>query len=111
METKGKIIELPISEYDGQPIKVLPISRRSQLLDNRKCQRPNFIPRRHDGFNDENEWGESYHEQLRDINRIIRIEIQKKFLDLEIDLDDNYIFTNLTKLIYKSSSKYIPPFS
>ena len=103
----GKLSELPRTE-DNSKISFFVPRRNRGYVDTRKCQRPNFIPRRDTGNTNPLVWRDAYTEQLRDICRIIGRIVDDKLMN-DIDWKDDQIFNMISNMVFNSSSKYIPP--
>jgi len=91
----------------------VPITTNSNLYgnyDTRKCTRRNFVPNRHVGDVKPEVWTETYREQITDIYRIIRRVIEKEFPNMKINWENPRNQHNLIKLLFYSSSKYIPDY-
>ena len=89
----------------------IPISKNSNFhehYDKRKCTRRNFVPNRHVGDVKPEVWTETYREHITDIYRIVRRVIEKEFPDMKINWENTRNIDNLSKLLFHSSSKYIP---
>ena len=83
---------------------------RTDSVDRRECKRRNFIPHRHSGDIDPTTWAKTYQKRIIDIDRIIRRVITEEFPESKFKWNDELIFTNLSSLLYHSSSKYISPY-
>jgi len=91
----------------------VPITTNSNLYgnyDTRKCTRRNFVPNRHVGNVKPEIWTETYREHITDIYRIIRRVIEKEFPNMKINWENPRNQHNLIKLLFYSSSKYIPDY-
>ena len=91
----------------------VPITTNSNLYgnyDTRKCTRRNFVPNRHVGDVKPEVWTETYREHITDIYRIIRRVIEKEFPNMKINWENPRNQHNLIKLLFYSSSKYIPDY-
>jgi len=91
----------------------IPISTNNNFhgyYDTRKCTRRNFVPNRHVGDVKPEVWTETYREHITDIYRIIRRVIEKEFPNMKINWENPRNQHNLIKLLFYSSSKYIPDY-
>ena len=73
----------------------------------RVIKRNNIIPYSASNYN-RKDWYEYYYTTIEDMYRITRLIIDKKFPKNKIDWDNPRYYTGFIKLIYESSSKYIP---
>ena len=104
----GKLSELPRNEDNSRISFFIPRGTK-HYMDTRKCQRRNFVPHRNTRNIDPLIWRRTYHEQLRDISRIIGRTLNDNISN-PIDCDNDYIFNKISAMVFQSSSKYISPY-
>ena len=98
------------NRYEYIPIPTNTNSNIHGHYDTRKCVRRNFVPNRDVGNIKSEVWTETYREHIRDIYRIVRRIIEKEFPDIKINWEDTRNVDMLIKLMFYSSSKYIPDY-
>jgi len=80
-------------------------------IDERKCERFNYIPFQTPSDSTREEWHKEYIIQLIDIHNIVINTVNERYPKNKIMWEKNKsnIFHNLSRLIYHCSSKYIAP--
>jgi hypothetical protein len=75
----------------------------------RKCQIPNYVPHSTPENTNYETWKDAYFQQLIDIHEITKDIMRNQFPKNKIKWDET-TFDNLSKVIYKCSSKHISPY-
>ena len=113
MSNKRSIIKTIISENDTDDVPIghiPPIPRIKQIwqIDERQCERSNYIPHPTPRNANRYDWHNAYLPQLIDMHNIVINTINEIYPNNKIRWKTNVqIFHNLSRLLYHCSSKYI----
>ena len=107
----GKSVKnLPRPPDDGTAPTIIIPGPRITRGERRKCERPNYIPRRTPNYSNRESWSYAYGPQLQDMYRIVGLMVENKYPNVKIDWSGPKYHRAFNELIYHCSSKYITPY-
>ena len=106
---KKSVKNLPSPPDDGARPTIIPVPMVT-CREERKCERPNYIPHRTPNYTNKESWIYAYGPQIDDMYRITGLMIEKCYPNVNIDWTEPKYHRAFNKLIYYCSSKYITPY-
>lgn len=105
-----------MSTTTNDKVSTGPVPPRPKIIpewtdDERRCERPGYIPHPTPSDANHGDWEHAYFPQLMVMYNIVAGTIEEKYPRNRIKWTDNQeLFDNISELLYKSSSKYISPY-
>ena len=108
MSNKRSILQTNIPNNETDDDNTITRIRQRWKIDNRLCERVNYIPHRTPRNANRLDWHNAYLPQLMDIHNIVINTMNERYPNNNIRWKTNdQIFHNLSRLLYHCSSKYI----